>query len=519
MKISQISSTWEPVIGLEVHVQLKTKSKMFCSSPNAESTEPNVHICEVCTGQPGALPVINKEAVKKAVMVGLALNCEIAEYSKFDRKNYFYPDLPKGYQISQFDMPINGKGVMEILVGGEVRKIGITRAHLEEDAGKLMHSAAANASADRPAGENYSLVDLNRAGVPLLEIVSDPDIKTAEEARVYLQELQNIMRYLGVSDADMEKGHLRCDANVSLRKKGETDFPPYKVEVKNMNSFKAVASAIDYEIKRQTELLDEGKTPDKETRGWVDGKGITVSQRSKEESQDYRYFPEPDLPAMQFTKEFLEDLRQRLPELPKKRKERFIKDFGIPEKEAMTFVSYKELADYYEHVMSELDEWLQAENLPATASRALQAGQNSDSKQGLIVSNWVIGPFLALLNKNNILPKDSKITEENFAELIKLIGQGKVSNLAAKDIFTKMFETGEDPSNLLDQMGLGQVSDESLILDAVKKVIAANPKGVEDAKVKGEKAFGFLVGQTMKELKGKGNPQVINELLKKELGL
>lgn len=488
---------YEPVIGLEVHVQLKTKSKMFCSSPNAESAEPNVHICEVCTGQPGALPVTNKEAVKKAVMVGLALNCEIAEYSKFDRKNYFYPDLPKGYQISQFDMPINGKGVMEVMVNGEIRKIGITRAHLEEDAGKLMH----------PAGEKYSLVDLNRAGVPLLEIVSEPDIRSAEEARVYLQELQNIMRYLGVSDADMEKGHLRCDANVSLRKLGETGFPPYKVEVKNMNSFKSVASAIDYEIKRQADILDDGQIPAKETRGWVDDKGITVSQRSKEESQDYRYFPEPDLPVLHFTQEFLEELRKILPELPRQRKERFVRDFGIIEKDARTLVSYKELADYYEHVMSELDEWLQAEK------------QKNDGKQGQMVANWVLGPFLALINKRNILPRTSKVTEENFAELIKLIGQGKVSNLAAKDIFAKMFETGEDPSNLLDQMGLAQVSDESVILDAVRKVIAANPKGVEDAKIKGEKAFGFLVGQTMKELKGKGNPQIINALLKKELNV
>ena len=486
---------YEPVIGLEVHVQLKTKSGMFCSCANAESGEPNVNICELCTGQPGALPVVNQEAVRKALMVGLALDCEIAEFSKFDRKNYFYPDLPKGYQISQFDMPINGKGVMEIVVAGQIRKIGITRAHLEEDAGKLMH----------PEGANYSLVDYNRAGTPLLEIVSEPDIRSSEEAKVYLQELQNIMRYLGVSDADMEKGHLRCDANVSLRKVGETGFPPYKVEVKNMNSFKAVANAIEYEIKRQSEILDEGKVPEKETRGWVDGKGITVSQRSKEESQDYRYFPEPDLPVMQFTKAWLEELRQDLPELPKARKQRLIADYGLAPADAQTLVSYKELVEYFEHVMSELAEWFTAEKL------------NDDGKQGQSVANWLLGPFLAAINEKNILPRESKVREENFAELIKLIKQGKVSNLAAKDIFTKMFETGEDPSNLLDSMGLAQVSDESVILDAVRKVLAANPKGVADAKVKGDKAFGFLVGQTMKELQGKGNPQVINEILKKEL--
>src|SRR3989338_98890 len=487
---------YEPVIGLEVHVQLKTKSKMFCGSPNAEAAEPNVHICELCTGQPGTLPVINREAVEKSLKVGLALNCEIAEYSKFDRKNYFYPDLPKGYQISQFDMPINGRGKITITMTNEdTRTIGITRAHLEEDAGKLMP----------PAGADYSLVDYHRAGTPLLEIVSEPDIRSAEEAKVYLQELQNIMRYLGVSDADMEKGHLRCDANVSLRKIGESGFPPYKVEVKNMNSFKAVANAIEYEIKRQAELLDQGQTPARETRGWVDDKAITVSQRSKEESQDYRYFPEPDLPIMQFTKAYLEELRRDLPELPKARKERFMSDYSLSDKDAYTLVAYKELANYFEHVISELDEWLQVEK------------QADDGKYGFAAANWILGNFLAALNECKMLPQDSKVTPENFAELIKLIRQGKVSNLAAKDVFAKMFATGEDQSNILDELGLAQVSDEGLILDVVRKVIAENPKGVEDAKTKGEKAFGFLVGQTMKELKGKGNPQVINEILKKEL--
>ena len=489
--------TYEPVIGLEVHVQLKTQSKMFCRSKNSESAEPNVNICEICTGQPGTLPVINREAVKKSVMVGLALNCEIAPYAKFDRKNYFYPDSPKGYQISQFDHPINGKGKLSIIVNGEVREIGITRAHLEEDAGKLIH----------PAGAKHSLVDFNRAGVPLLEIVSEPDIKSAEEARVYLQELQNIMRYLGVSDADMEKGHLRCDANVSLRKTGETGFPPYKVEVKNMNSFKAVANAIDFEIKRQAELLDEGKIPAKETRGWVDDKAITVSQRSKEESQDYRYFPEPDLPILHFTPEWIADIKRSLPELPAARKQRLMDEFGLLEKDAQTFVFYRDMSDYFEQVVSELFEWMQIEKLPDTAK----------GKMIKMTANWCLGQFLSLLNENKLSPTDSKITQENFAELIKLIATGKVSQLSAKDIFNKMFETGEDPSNLLDQMGLAQVSDESVILEAVRKVMAANPKGVEDARTKGEKAFGFLVGQTMKELKGKGNPQIINELLKKEL--
>lgn len=493
--------TYEPVIGLEVHVQLKTQSKMFCRSRNAESDQPNVHICEVCTGQPGTLPVINRDAVNKAVMVGLALGCEIAEYSKFDRKNYFYPDLPKGYQISQFDMPINGRGYLDIIVGGNNRRIWITRAHLEEDAGKLLH----------PPGAGYSLVDLNRAGTPLLEIVSEPDLKSSEEAKIYLQELQNIMRYLRVSDADMEKGHMRCDANISLRKIGESGLPPYKVEVKNMNSFKAVASAIEYEIKRQSELLDNKETPANETRGWVDDKGITVSQRSKEESQDYRYFPEPDLPVLHFTNEWKEEMRRRLPEMPAARKARFISEFALPEKDALTLVGYKDLADYFEQILSELEEWMQVDDKNLEGSNR--------AKYTKLAANWCLGQFSALLNESKQNPQETKITAENFAELLKLIGEGKVSQLSAKDIFVKMFETGEDPSNLLESMGLTQVSDEGAILEIVKKVLAANPKGVEDAKIKGERAFGFLVGQAMKELKGKGNPQLINEMLKKELGV
>jgi aspartyl-tRNA(Asn)/glutamyl-tRNA(Gln) amidotransferase subunit B len=485
---------YEPVIGLEVHVQLNTQSGMFCRCKNEESSEPNVNICEICTGQPGAMPVINMEAVRKAVMVGLALNCKIERLSKFDRKNYFYPDLPKGYQISQLDHPINGKGSLDIIVDGKVRTIGITRAHLEEDAGKLMHVNGA------------SLVDYNRAGTPLLEIVSDPDIKNSQEASAYLQDLQNIVRYLGVSDADMEKGQLRCDANISLRKVGETGLPPYKVEVKNMNSFKAVVAAIEYEIIRQGELLDAGETPKNETRGWIDADGTTVSQRSKEESQDYRYFPEPDLPTLEFTPEWLADIQRRLPELPKARQIRFVADYNITKKDAALLVSYKELGSYFENVMSELSEWLVAE----------KAGDGNTFGQTVV--NWVLGTYLSAINEHKMLPAESKVTPENFAELVKLVMQGKVSALAAKEIFAKMFETGEDPSNLLESMGLEQVSDESVIVDAVRKVITTNPKAVEDAKIKGEKAFGFLVGQTMKELKGKGNPQIINEILKKELG-
>lgn len=489
----------EPIIGLEVHVQLKTQSKMFCRCANKESDRPNVNICEVCTGQPGVLPVANAEAIRKAIMVGLALNCEVASVTKFDRKNYFYPDLPKGYQISQFDMPINGRGYLEINVNNETRKIGITRVHLEEDAGKLIHSL-----------NDYSLVDLNRTGVPLLEIVGEPEIRTSEEAKIYLQELQNLMRYLNVSDADMEKGHLRCDANISLRKVGEKDLPPYKVEVKNMNSFRAVASALEFEIQRQTKALENGEKLTNETRGWVDDKGITVSQRSKEDSQDYRYFPEPDLPEIHLSSKYIEEIRRELPELASARKARFISEYNLPEKDVQILVFNKDLADYFEQVISELQEWWNTEGD--------KDSENNKEKVFRLAANWVIGQFSALLNESKISPKNCKITPENFAELIKLIGQGKVSQLSAKDVFVKMFETGEDPSNLLDSMGLAQVSDIGAVLEIVKKVIADNPKAVEDVKTKGERAFGFLVGLAMKELKGKGNPQIINELLKKELG-
>lgn len=491
---------YEPVIGLEVHVQLKTASKMFCRSRNAEADRPNQHICEICTGQPGTLPVINQEAVKKTLTVGLALGCEIAEYSKFDRKNYFYPDLPKGYQISQFDMPINGRGKFEMhMPNGETITVGIVRAHLEEDAGKLVH----------PAGADFSLVDYNRTGVPLLEVVSDPDIHSPEQAKLFLQELQNLMRYLEVSDADMEKGHLRCDANISLRKKDEKGLPPYKVEIKNMNSFRAVERALAFEIKRQGDILNSGQLPEKETRGWVDDQGVTVSQRSKEESEDYRYFPEPDLPILHFTKDWIEELRGDLPELPMARKRRFISEYGLAPKDAQTLVDYKDLADYFEDVISELDDWLEEEGHPGP-ERGLHIK---------LATNWCLGQFLSLLNEHKISPHECKVTPEHFAELMKLIHQSKVSQLSAKDVFAKMFETGEDPHQLLADLGLMQESDEGKIMDAIRQVIANNPRAVEDVKAKGERTFGFLVGQVMKELKGKGNPQIINQLLKRILGL
>jgi len=512
------STEYRPVIGFEIHVELATKSKMFSPAPNdPDEKEPNKNIDEIVTAQPGTLPVANKEAIRLAAMVGLALNCTIDEYSKFDRKHYFYPDLPKGYQISQYDQPISKNGYLDIelpttpssvptevgtssTARGEegkprIKRIGITRAHLEEDAGKNVH----------PEGLPYSLVDYNRAGCPLLEIVTEPDIESAEEARIFLQELRNIVRYIGASDADMEKGTMRVEPNISVRKPGETTLPKYKVEVKNINSFRYAEAAINYEIQRQIEILKEGGTPKQVTMGWNEKGGFTVEQRSKEEANDYRYFPEPDLPILHFTKEYLDDLRSRLPELPAQKRARFTEEYGLPSADVENLINWKELAYYFEDIVSEIDEWLNQEK---------GLDRNQLIKQA---ANWCLGDFSALLNQTGTDPRQSKATPENFAELLKMIQQGKISGSAAKQVFKVMFEKGGDPSNIVDDLGLHQVSDESVIETAIDKVIAANEKAVADFKAGQEKSFGFLVGQTMKELKGKGNPQVINQLLRKKL--
>lgn len=496
MKEFPASTEYKPVIGFEIHVQLATKSKMFgVAANNPDQTQPNVDIDEVNTGQPGTLPVANKEAIKLAAMVGLALNCQIDEWSKFDRKHYFYPDLPKGYQISQYDQPISKNGYLDITVGGKTKRVGITRAHLEEDAGKNIH----------PDGLPYSLVDYNRAGCALLEIVTEPEIESGEEARAFLTELRNIIRYIGASDCDMEKGTMRCEPNISVRKPGETGLPKYKVEVKNINSFKFAEAAINYEIARQTEILKEGGTPKQVTMGWNEKDNVTVEQRSKEEANDYRYFPDPDLPVLQFTKEYLEDLKNRMPELPAQKRARFTEEYNLPAADIENLLNWKELAYYFEDVVSEIDEWIEQEK---------GLDRNSLIKQAV---NWLLGDFSALLNQNAINPTDSKVTAENFAELMKMISTGKISGSAGKTVFKVMYEKGGEPDNIVEDLGLHQVSDESAISSAIDAVIVANPKAVADYKNGEQKSFGFLVGQTMKELKGKGNPGIINELLKKKL--
>lgn len=501
---------YKPVIGLEIHVQLATKSKMFSSAPcDPDVKDPNTNIDEVVTGEPGTLPVINKEAVRLGVMAGLAMNCEIPEFSKFDRKHYFYPDLPKGYQISQLDHPVAGAGFIDIFVPADesreekpesyTKRIRITRAHLEEDAGKNTH----------PDGLPYSLVDYNRAGCPLLEIVTEPDIETAEEARIFLQELQRIVRYVGASSADMEKGTMRCEPNISVRKPGEESLPKYKVEVKNINSFRFAEAAINYEIPRHIAMLEAGEMPKQVTMGWNEKTNSTVEQRTKGEANDYRYMPEPDLPELHFTKEYIDELRGELPEMPAQKRVRFAEEFGLDSATIDNLVSWKELNYYFENVVSELDAWLEADG--KYGDIALRAKLIKQA------ANWCLQDFSALLNAMYANPLESKVTAENFAELIKLIDSGKISSSAAKPVFKTMFEKGGEPDAIVEELGLAQVSDEGAIDAMVDKVLAEQEKAVADYKAGNQKAFGSLVGAVMKESAGKANPQVVNELLKKKL--
>ena len=490
---------YEPVIGLEVHVQLKTKSKLFCSCSTEFGAEGNRHTCPVCLGWPGSLPVLNETALKLGIRVGLALNCKVAERLKFDRKNYFYPDLPKAYQISQYDMPVNGKGFLDIETrakGHEPRttgknaetksvdqkRIGITRAHLEEDAGKLLHEGIVDGS----------LVDYNRGGIPLLEIVSEPDIRSPQEAYDYLTALKAILQYLEVSDCDMEKGSLRCDANVSVRPVSQEKFGT-KVEIKNLNSFKMVQKAIQYEIERQTEALENGETIVQETRLWNDAKGTTFSMRSKEEAHDYRYFPEPDLVPFTLSRKTVEEIRKTLPELPLERAKRFIKEFGIPEYDAYVLVQEKKIAGYFESCVRE-------------------------GASAKLASNWVQNELLAMLNAKNIAIDECLVSPHALAGLIRLVEQGTLSGKTAKDVLQEMAATGKVADVIVKEKGLTQVSDTGLIEKAVEKALAANPVAVAEFKAGKQKALGALVGAVMKEMGGKANPQLANEILRRKLG-
>jgi aspartyl-tRNA(Asn)/glutamyl-tRNA(Gln) amidotransferase subunit B len=485
---------YQPTIGLEIHVELKTKSKMFCSCPNdPNERRPNILICPICLGHPGTLPVINEEAVRKTIKTGLALNCQISEYSKFDRKNYFYPDLPKGYQISQLYQPLCKNGYLDIRENSwpnsrKLARIRIREVHLEEDVGRLIH------------GKDYSLVDFNRAGIPLMELVTEPDIRSAKEARKFAEELQLILRYLGVSDADMEKGQMRVEANVSLAK--EEKKLGTKVEIKNLNSFKAVERAIDYEIKRQTKILNSGKKIIQETRGWDDVKGITVSQREKEYAQDYRYFPEPDLLPLHFKKEEIEKIRAEIPELPQQKRERLKREYGLEEKPIEVFVQNKDLGEYFEKVISEFDPNLSQEKL---------------FKLTKLATNYLITDLQGLLKGASVTDKRFLITPENFAQFITLIADGKISSKIAKIVLEEMFRTGADPSHIIEKKGLILITDESEIEQIAKEVISQNQKAASDFKSGKETALQFLIGKIMAKTKGKANPKIAKEILTKVL--
>jgi aspartyl-tRNA(Asn)/glutamyl-tRNA(Gln) amidotransferase subunit B len=472
---------YETVIGLEVHVELHTKTKIFCGCSTSFGAAPNTHTCPVCLGHPGVLPVLNRQAVEFAMKAAMALNCEIADVCKFDRKNYFYPDLPKAYQISQFDQPIGKNGWIDIEVNGQTRRIGITRLHLEEDAGKLTHVD----------GGFASLVDFNRGGTPLLEIVSEPDLRSPEEARLYLEKLRAIMLYCEVSDVKMEEGSLRCDANISLRPWGQEKYGT-RTELKNMNSFRGVQRALEYERERQAEVLDAGGEIVQETRRWDEAKERTVSMRGKEESHDYRYFPDPDLVELRIDEAWKQAVRASIPELPDARRERYVREYGLPAYDADVITASKKLADFFE------------ESLKYT----------SDAKA---VANWIMGDLLGYLNTNRLEFDDVKITGQGLGEMIGLLEKGTISGKIAKTVFREMLETGKRPQQIVEEKGLVQISDEGAIRQIVAAVIEQNPQSVADYKAGKEKAIGFLVGQVMKETKGKANPGLVNQLLRELL--
>ena len=482
---------YEIVIGLEVHTQLLTQSKMFCTcGAHYADDAPNSHVCPVCMGMPGVLPVANQQAMEYTLMTGLALHCTVPELSKFDRKNYFYPDLPKGYQISQFDLPFCENGYLEIQMDGQTRRIGITRAHLEEDTGRLLHRT--NAS-----GESYSLVDLNRAGIPLLEIVSEPDMRSAEEARLYMQKLRSILVYLGVSSGRMEEGSLRCDANISVRPRGTTTLGT-KTEIKNMNSFRSVQRALEYEAERQIVALRNGERITQETRGWVEAKGITVSQRTKEQAHDYRYFPEPDLPPIHITRVLLDTIRAKMPELPDARRDRFVQEYGLSSYDAEVLTSERPTADYFETTVKALDQG----DLPTRAKSA---------------ANWIAGDLARLLNAAEQDITACPVTPDGLAGLLNALDAGAISGKQAKDILERSFATGDQPAAIIKREGIAQLSDTSALEGIAREIIAANPKAVEDYAKGKTTAVQFLIGQVMRQTKGSAKPDVIQPILLKLL--
>lgn len=472
---------YEVIIGLEVHAELSTKTKIYCGCTTEFGGSPNTHCCPVCTGMPGALPVLNEKVVEYAVKAGLATGCEIAKYSKQDRKNYFYPDTPRAYQISQYDMPLCEHGKIDILIADNKKEIGITRIHIEDDAGKLVH-------------DNYTggtLVDLNRAGVPLIEIVSEPDMRSAEEAVAYVEKLKGILEYIGVSDCKMQEGSLRADVNLSLRPVGEEKFGT-RTETKNLNSFRSIKNAIDFEIKRQKEVLEAGGVIYQETRRWDDEKGEGYAMRTKEDAHDYRYFPEPDLLPINLSEEYIKTIKEALPELPESRRKRYIEEMGLPDYDAGIIISSKALSDFFEDATRECG------NAKA-------------------VSNWIMTDIIRVAKELGAEYNELPFTPKNLASLIKLIDKGTISSKIAKEVFEVMCENGTEPEKIVEERGLVQISDESAIKEVVDRIISANPQSIADYKAGKDRALGFLVGQCMKEMKGKGNPQILNKLILEEL--
>lgn len=472
---------YETVMGLEIHSELSTKTKIFCSCPTEFGGEPNTHCCPVCMAMPGALPVLNEKVVEYAIKAGIATNCNIARYSKNDRKNYFYPDLPKAYQISQFDMPLCKNGYVEIETAEGKKKIGITRIHIEEDAGKLNHDEYGKGS----------FVDLNRAGVPLIEIVSEPDLRSVEEVDRYLKKVKSILEYIEVSDCKMQEGSFRADVNVSVRKKGETKLGT-RTEMKNMSSFRAISNAIEYEITRQIQVIENGGKVEQETLRWDELQGQTFSMRDKEDAQDYRYFPEPDLGVIRITEEYIEKIKKELPELPESRKARYVEEYKLPEYDANILTSSKYFSNLFEG--------------------AIQVCHNPKA-----VSNWIMSDIIGILNEKEIEPEKIPFSAEDLGELICLIDKGTISTSIAKKVLPEMFETQEKPSKIIEKNGWIQISDEGAIKEVVKKVLQENPQSIADYKAGKDRALGFLVGQAMKETKGKANPGMLNKMFLEEL--
>ena len=472
---------YEVVIGLEVHAELSTKTKIFCSCPTEFGGEPNTHCCPVCMAMPGALPVLNKKVVEYAIKAGLATNCDIARISKNDRKNYFYPDLPKSYQISQFDMPLCTKGYVEIETEKGPKRIGLVRIHIEEDAGKLNHDEFGRGS----------LVDLNRSGVPLIEIVSEPDMRSTKEVESYLKKLKSILEYIEVSDCKMQEGSLRADVNVSVRKKGDKEFGT-RTEMKNMNSFRSITRAIEYEAMRQVEVIEQGGKIYQETLRWDEVSGKTFSMRDKENAQDYRYFPEPDLGIIKISDEMIENIKKTLPEMPESRKERYIKEFKLPEYDSNILTSSKYLSDLFE--------------------KATEKCHNPKA-----VSNWIMTDITRILNEKEQEPNEIPFKAEDLGKLVELIDKGTISSKIAKQVLEEMFENPKDPKDIIREKGWIQISDEGAIKEVVTKILEANTASIADFKAGKDRALGFLVGQAMKETRGKANPQMLNKMFLEEL--